>query len=456
MKLDDLICGEEEIIREWLNSNELLHQCTCGYVVYDPDDVIDAVQDAFGDSRCDEIFDWAYKLSNEFDWMFLKTSNPKFGIYHCHYCNGSEHGMISDIMIMSEALPIDKVKVINTEESKIPSDSNSSAKYLVFIDESYSDEYPRKLEGSICVAAIIIPESSYGKLGDELKKNIRLFYRSKPPKELKYIKYKKSGRLLDCIGKCIIQLIYAIPDCYVVGLYVPREGLFSEKKRSIKAVSIYGKSSPDPVELSEVKSEDSIEKAVRNVVSEMTRTVIFCAGTFCAHRNSSAHFILDPRNSGTDAKLIEEIGKILPKLFKNRLRFIIGDSLVTTYPRYDHERLGDRFIFSNDKSSEESFGLQLADFFAGDIREFFNNSTELLDFSCTDEMLVNKNVMFPNIAKITDIPSKIMNYFVNRVDASFFPKYRHKLANGIISYFTRNGHMRNCDLINWKVHDLID
>ena len=71
MTLDDLLHGGEEEIESWLSEQGLVHECDCGYTVYDPDAVNEAVQAEWGDSRCSDIFDWACNLSNQFGWMDL-------------------------------------------------------------------------------------------------------------------------------------------------------------------------------------------------------------------------------------------------------------------------------------------------------------------------------------------------------------------------------------------------
>ena len=43
-----------------------------------------------------------------------------------------------------------------------------------------------------------------------------------------------------------------------------------------------------------------------------------------------------------------------------------------------------------------------------------------------------------------------------KLGRSFFPLYRHRFANQLISYYTVNGQMRNFDTDSGQVFDLMD
>src|ERR1043166_7883424 len=97
MTLDELLRGDERIVSEWLHAEDLLHECDCGYIVYEPDDVSSAVQETWGDARSDEIFQWACELADRFGWLFLESAQPKYGIYHCQHCQESEWSLLLDL-----------------------------------------------------------------------------------------------------------------------------------------------------------------------------------------------------------------------------------------------------------------------------------------------------------------------------------------------------------------------
>src|SRR3990170_859069 len=97
MSLDELLDGSESEVANWLKDRDLLHECDCGYSVYSVDAVNEVVQEDHGASRCEEIFDWACNLSNEFGWMWERGSNPDLGIYHCQYCAESEFSLLLDL-----------------------------------------------------------------------------------------------------------------------------------------------------------------------------------------------------------------------------------------------------------------------------------------------------------------------------------------------------------------------
>lgn len=156
MSLDDLLDGNERKITSWLGERDLLHQCDCGYTVYSVDAVNESVQEEYGDKRCDDIFDWACNLSNQFGWMWEQDSNPDLRIYHCQYCSESELSLLLDLeRIASEA---NKRKTKLTSRDKGRQRKTKGQKYNVYIDESYSPEFPRKQGGSY---TIVTPPLSF-------------------------------------------------------------------------------------------------------------------------------------------------------------------------------------------------------------------------------------------------------------------------------------------------------
>jgi hypothetical protein len=94
MTLADLLEGDGALVENWLREKELIHECDCGYTVYDRDDVNYAVQDEWGDDRCDEIHQWACDLANRFGWLFVEAARPEHDIYKCQYCAGSELSLL--------------------------------------------------------------------------------------------------------------------------------------------------------------------------------------------------------------------------------------------------------------------------------------------------------------------------------------------------------------------------
>jgi len=261
-KLDELLQGSAGEIESWLSERGLVHECDCGYTVYDPWDVNAAVQEEWGDKRCDEIHDWACNLSNQFGWLFLESSNPECDIYHCQHCADSEWSLFLDMERMADKAKEQRQTERDTADGEDTAEGSPTEHLLVYVDESYEGEFPRKPGGCYAYAAVVVPESAAAGLSDRLKAILKDCYRGRLPKELKHKKVKESDRLLDCIGPKVVDLVKKISGSAVLGLFVPRDGYFGEKTRGIRAAAYYQGKEPPAKELAEVTAEPAVEQAV--------------------------------------------------------------------------------------------------------------------------------------------------------------------------------------------------
>ena len=455
MTLDELLEAEEGEVGEWLRGEDLLHECDCGYTVYDPDAVNSAVQETWGDERCDEIFAWACGLADSYGWLFLESARPEFGIYHCQHCEGSEWSLLMDIEKIASSSPSDR------SDSDAPPAPATKAptpdkRLVVYIDESYSDEFPRKPDGSLAYAALIIPESQVDDVDSRISQILSESYRGRPAAELKYNKISKRPALLEHIGSRIVKLLAEVPGARLLGIYIPQGGYFGEKRRSIAAVSHYGGTTPSDAELRRVDSAESVEAAVRDVPNQVAHLIASCVASFVGSHASFAKIVFDPRSKQLDDALAAELQKFLPSIPANVPLIRHGDAVVTPWPSAESQRLGDRVSCEFLRSSHDCRGLQLADFLAGDIRTFFNEQTDLLDASTTTDPLVNRRVLFPEAFRVGRISTDTLEKLHKRTGKSFLPQYRERLVNRLISYYTRNGQMRNLDTQTGVVFDLMD
>lgn len=455
MTLDQLLSGDEAEISEWLTEQGLLHSCDCGYTVYDPDTVNEAVQDKWGDERCDEIFDWACNLSNRFGWLFIESSIPAHDIYHCQHCADSELSLLNDLQAIASAS-----KSSDDEGQASPALSTTSVvpadRLAVYIDESYTDEYPRKADGFLALAALIVPEDSIRQISDGVNAILRHCYRGRPAVELKHSQIRKYPRLHECVGKRIVELLASVPGCSIVGLCVPRDGFFAEQLRSIKAIAQYDGKIPAANELDSVLAATSIEHAVRNAANSLAQNLAFCVGNHVAARNACATMYFDPRSESIDRELREALTLHLPKTLVNAPFLRHGDKIVTVRPSGDAARLGNRIVCRTDSDSKGTAGIQLADFIAGDIRCFFQENPGFLDAATSSEVILNKRILFPQAFQVSRLDCSLMEILRSRTGKSLLPDYRKLLANGLISYYTRNGQMRNLNTVTGEIYDLVD
>lgn len=455
MHLDELLVGDEDVIHGWLDERGLIHECDCGYSVYDSDEVNAAVQGEWGDSRCNEIFDWACNLSNRFGWLFLESAQPEYDIYHCQHCIDSEWSLLMDMEKIAEAAPRGHKSAAGSGARPVGGMSPSEP-VVVFVDESYSNGFPRKAGGSLAYAALIVPESAvaglYGSVDEILKNN----YRGTPPTELKYSQISRRPRLLEGIGRDLTDMLCGIPGAAIIGLFVPQEGFFGEKVRSVEAIAKYDLQSPDPAEIEEITSATAVDEAVRTAANSLAQTVGGCIAAFSASRAPSATVYFDPRTSSLDLALQKGLESFLPLMPIDVPAVRHGDAIVTTPPSADMARLGNKIQCRFDTASEHSPGLQIADFLAGDIRRFFEENDELLRVNTSSQPLINKRALFPQAFQASRVPAETLRKARVRTGTAFLPVYRTILAQGVVSYYATNGQMRHFNIQSGEVYDMMD
>lgn len=453
MSLDELFDGSESEVANWLKDRDLLHECDCGYSVYSVDAVNEVVQEDYGDSRCDEIFDWACNLSNQFGWMWERGSNPDLGIYHCQYCAESEFSLLLDLgRTVSQA----KIRDRSPSQNRPVTAKSTRQRYNVYIDESYSPEFPRKTGGSYSYAAVIVPQSQVSALEKTVERAISESYRGSTPKELKYQKYSKRPRLLEKVGNRMSEFLTQTHGVAIIGLYVPRDGCFAEMARSYKAFDYYKGQAPDFDDIAKIKSQERIEKAVREAWRDFAFTLAACVGQYISGLNGQAKLYFDPVSAKHDHPSFTMIREILPKLPIDEPAIRQGNKILTVWPSEKAKRLKKRVRLARSLTSEKCPGLQVADFVAGDLRTFFDENPAFLDAALTEELLINKNVLFPQSHYVKTVSPTLMKKVMRKTGRSFLPQYRSALAHGLISYYTSNGHMRAFDTVNAEFRDMVD
>ena len=149
---------------------------------------------------------------------------------------------------------------------------------------SRTRKIPTKRGGSLSYAAFIIPESAVERIGEGIGRIFTACYSGQPPSELKYRRIKKQPRLLQCIGTELAALIRATPSCAIIGLFVPQDGFFQERVRSIKAIAEYNGEEPNEAELKEATSSSSVEQAVGKTANRVAHTLACCIASYVAPR----------------------------------------------------------------------------------------------------------------------------------------------------------------------------
>jgi len=451
--LDDLFDGSERAITDWLLARDLLHKCDCGYSVYSVDAVNEAAQEEYGDKWCDKIFNWACNLSNQFGWMWEEGSIADLDIYHCQYCAESELSLLFDLHSITSRTATKGTprNVKSVGEGKI-----RGQKYNVYIDESYSPEFPRKVGGSYAYAAVIVPETQLKALQKTVSETISNTYRGAAPKELKYKRYSKRPRLLGKVGPFLSKFLTETPGVAVTVLYVPSDGYFSEKARTVGILDYYKGKVSNIADIVRTRSDEEVEKAVREAWRSFAFTLAACVAQYIVSINGKAKLFFDPVNAEHDHPSFAMIEEILPKLPIEEPLLRHGDKILTVWPSKTDKRLKKRVRLAKSRSSEKSAGLQVADFVAGDLRTFFDENPEFMDAAITKELLINKNVLFPQSHFVKPVSGDLMKKILAKTGSSFLYQYRSALAHGLISYYTSNGHMRAFDTVNAEFRDMVD
>lgn len=452
MKLDELLNGSESTVTEWMLRKNLLHECNCGYQVYDPDAANQEAQHEFGDRRCDEIYGWACNLSNQFGWLFIESSQPKHDIYHCQHCAESEFALLMDVMKIAEEAERRDAK----PAKKKPRSRTRRKKYVVYVDESYSNEFPRKPNGSLALAAFMVSQEDVPKLGPGLAKILAEAYRGQVPNEVKYSRLSKHPGLLQRVGRGISDLICSLPSSAIISIHVPSEGLIQESVRIVRALASYAKTVPKPADLIDASSKGKIEAAVREGVTRLAQTIAGAVAQFFGSRNLSGEIWFDPRTKKLDDDLHGQLAKFLPLTPVQWPLIQHAGTIVTPAPSPGMPRLGRRIKIKFDASSHKSAGLQIADFLAGDIRTFFADLPEIVTDGTVDEPLVNSRVLFPEAFRPTSLKAETKRKIASYNGASLLPRYRCKLVHDLVSCYAKNGQMRNVDLAEGIAYDIMD
>lgn len=452
MKLQELLEGDESAVAQWLTAKNLLHECNCSYTVYDVDAVSAAVQEEFGDEQCDEIDLWASDLANHFGWLWMESSEPKYDIYHCQHCAGTEFARFMDLMRKSEVMAEDTAASPPEEPTPGPAVSEP---FVVYVDESYTNGFPREAGGSLAFGAFIIPESAIEAVQQGVAEIIKANYRGSAPDELKHSAISKHPGLLERVGRGVAELINRIPSSAVIAIYVPRSGLFGEKRRVMQAIGHYRKDPPKADDLDNVESPEAVEAAVGEAVDGIAQTISTCVGGFLGSRNLSGRIIFDPRSKKRDERLLKALEEHLPNTPLNPVLLPEGNCVVTLTAGQEMERLGDRVKVEATTDSRQVPGLQVADFIAGDIRTFFDEIPELLTEAITDDPLVNKGILFHQLFRRSEL-STATKEKLKKPGKSAVLRYRDRLANGIVSCFANNGQMRNVNLVHGHLFDVMD
>lgn len=454
MQLDDLLDGDESLISTWLCEKNLIHQCDCGYTVYSPDAVDFAVQEKWGDERSEEINNWANGLADQFGWMYIESSAPKHDIYHCQYCAESELSLLTDLMRIAEEG--EDGKYVGEGEAEDTSAALPIEQYRVFVDESYTSEFPRKDGGALTLAAFIVSEADSVQLKAGLEEIMREVYGKSPPTEFKYSGLAQSGGLRARARKAVTDLIKRLPSCAIIAVHVTSEGLMGEKIRSLKASQHYDGIVPSEEELAKAASQEVVEAAVRQAVTQIATTVAMCVGNFIGSLNARATLIFDPRKEPLNEALREQLEVLLPNLPVHVPLIPHQGSVVMPMPSSGMTRLGDAITIDISTPSIEVPGLQLADYFAGDIRTFFREVPEPLEEIAYPEPLVNKKVLFPEVFRMGELSAATKAKIKGYQGESALLGYMDRLPNGNIACYAKNGQMRNVNLSDGIVFDLMD
>ena len=345
---------------------------------------------------------------------------------------------------------------------------------LVFVDESFFEWFGcRRRDGNFCYAAVSLPASSTGDLGDFMSaleaRILRAYAKAtgKPlPKEVKsaHIRALPPGDLQTIAEK--IAYFLTRHKGYIFGFFTTTEGLINNELRG----DHYEKDANEfttvktnyEAEFQRVKDEmqkdwadrkAALEKSTGDNVHcfiELERLYHQFVG-FAVHFHANSiretfHIHYDSRNPVEDRLLHDSLEDFLAKLERTGVqarRYYLGADFV---------------------SSERSAGARLAVLIAGDFRQLFRTYPHLLDAESDLEVLsakynpamtlVGGRAPFYRREDSGQVQELVRNFDPQK--PLMFPILKQFLACGLISGYGANGEARHVDFQTGGFWDMAD
>lgn len=253
--------------------------------------------------------------------------------------------------------------------------------YIVFIDESFFEFFQlNSRTGYFCHAATAVPEIEYDSLKAELKPVFEKYKALTSPSEIEFkysefrrLEYSQRHHLALQIKNVLVKHGVAIG-----GFYTPLRAFVLEKVR----FNLMDDATEIPADFNDlyISAVDELRGMFHGpgqsgILKNLLTLPFQAFSFFITSLNSAFRVVYDPRHSSEDMAVRDELHQQI------RLTEVLKDLIAEGVP--PNYYLG----FDATKTSEQEIGLQIADFFAGEIRSFLQNNQEFMSFNATPKLI---------------------------------------------------------------------
>lgn len=255
--------------------------------------------------------------------------------------------------------------------------------YRVFVDESFHGLFELSSRGYFSYGIVGVPERSY----DQLKALVEPLFRefqsltSLQAKEFKHCEFRripyKSRRNLTFR----LRDAFKASGAFLGGFYTPSNAFVMERVRTNLLDSGHVTIPEEHAELLEQARNEILGEGEgpgqAALISRLLHLAVGSVAQMLASNGSKFTIFYDPREKKEDRAVAYKVDWYLS----------LGQSLNEAAIPYRTNLRDFVLDFVSDEKSEDELGLQLADLFAGEVRDFFSGNQELLQHAATPRLI---------------------------------------------------------------------
>jgi hypothetical protein len=341
-------------------------------------------------------------------------------------------------------------------------EKHRNREYLVFVDESFYRFFGfDAMDGNFCHAALGVPVDNYARLQGLLEPVLQAYNRQVHhasgviPREIKFTVLRTLP--LQFRLRFTRELVSALIETggFVSGFYTPTQGMIMERVR-VNLLDERDEVPEDHAALYSVAQAELLAQFRGVGQSELITlllTLPFAAVTnFLKSFDCVFRVRYDPRQEEEDQIVRASIADYMDRLMR------LPDPFGHT---------GIYLGMESDIRSHDDVGLQLADVFAGEVRDFFRNNPESLTEAATptlikpgsDEPLQHFEEAENRIFKtgvLSPMSRGLARKLIRKNRATVLSYYYPVLAAGMLTCITGMGQERHLELPTRMIFDLLD
>jgi hypothetical protein len=337
--------------------------------------------------------------------------------------------------------------------------------YVVYIDESFFNFWGlNNPDGNFCYVAFGVPYENLSLLDVEHKRLLDLFRNAvvsdlheMPPVEIKSVVFRrlklKNRRRIAMLARGIMVRLgtfFLTEFCQVRGFILEsvRSDLLEKGDSRIpkKWDSLY---QAKREELSRAVKEQKLGQS--SLLQKLIETPTASLAYFLTKRAEWYELVIDPRGGVEDKHIAQAVRHTT-------------EAVIRGVHRETHDKLR---ATSFSIRSENCPGLQVADLLAGEVRHWFVQNPDFLEFNSGLTLLDINNLKTQYYLKTsagivskperrTKMPPTLIRKLHKAGRSSLFPYFRRSLANDLISCIATYGEFRHIDLAHNQLIDSPD